>query len=38
MQDIVEEMTIVKPRVRRRGDEQDSGMLDLRFNMSGYLP
>lgn len=36
---IVEEMTIVKPRVRRRrGNEQDSGLLDLRFNMSGYLP
>lgn len=36
---IVEEMTIVKPRVRRRrGEEQDSGLLDLRFNMSGYLP
>lgn len=35
---IVEEMTIVKPRVRRRGSEQDSGLLDVRFNMSGYLP
>lgn len=36
---IVEEMTIVKPRVRRRrGDDQASGPLDLRFNMSGYLP
>lgn len=36
---IVEEMTIVKPRTRRRrGEEQDSGLLDVRFNMSGYLP
>jgi general secretion pathway protein M len=36
---IVEEMTIVKPRVRsRRGEAQDSGLLDVRFNMSGYLP
>lgn len=35
---IVEEMTIVKPRVRRRGNERDSGLLDVRFNMSGYLP
>jgi general secretion pathway protein M len=36
---IVEVMTIVKPRVRsRRGEAQDSGLLDVRFNMSGYLP
>ncbi len=36
---IVEEMTIVKPRVRRRrGEAVDSGLLDVRFNMSGYLP
>jgi general secretion pathway protein M len=36
---IVEEMTIVKPRVpSRRGEAQDSGLLVVRFNMSGYLP
>lgn len=35
---IVEEMTIVKPRARRVRNEQDSGLLDVRFNMSGYLP
>ena len=36
---IVEEMTIVKPRIRRRrGQAQDTGLLDVRFNMSGYLP
>lgn len=36
---IVEEMTIVKPRTRRsRNQQQDSGLLDVRFNMSGYLP
>jgi len=36
---IIEEMTIVKPRARRRrGEEQDTGLLDVRFNMSGYLP
>lgn len=35
---IVEEMTIVKPRTRRARDAQDSGLLDVRFNMSGYLP
>jgi general secretion pathway protein M len=35
---IVEEMTIVKPRTRRARDIQDSGILDVRFNMSGYLP
>jgi general secretion pathway protein M len=35
---IVEEMTIVKPRSRRARDTQDSGILDVRFNMSGYLP
>lgn len=35
---IVEEMTIVKPRARRRGRDQASGILDVRFNMSGYLP
>lgn len=36
---IVEEMTIVKPRTRRSRNEQaDSGLLDVRFNMSGYLP
>ena len=36
---IVEEMTIVKPRVRRsRNNSADTGQLDIRFNMSGYLP
>lgn len=37
---IIEEMTIVKPRTRRsRRDEQtDTGQLDVRFNMSGFLP
>jgi general secretion pathway protein M len=38
---IIEEMTIVKPRTRRsRRDQQqqDSGQLDVRFNMSGFLP
>ncbi len=35
---IVEEMTIVKPRTRRARNEQETGLLDVRFNMSGYLP
>lgn len=35
---IVEEMTIVKPRTRRSRDAQESNQLDVRFNMSGYLP
>lgn len=37
---IVEEMTIVKPRTRRsrRNEQQDTGQLDVRFNMSGFLP
>ena len=35
---IVEEMTIVKPRARRSRNNEDSGTLDIRFNMSGYLP
>jgi len=36
---IIEEMTIVKPRARRSrsGQTTDSGLLDVRFNMSGYL-
>jgi general secretion pathway protein M len=37
---IVEELTVIKPRVRRRvGGQEDSGSadLDVRFNMSGYL-
>jgi len=37
---IIEEMTIVKPRTRqrRRNQQQESGLLDVRFNMSGFLP
>ncbi len=36
---LVEEMTIVKPRARRsRNSSADTGLLDIRFNMSGYLP
>lgn len=35
---IVEEMTIVKPRARRGRDARESNQLDVRFNMSGYLP
>lgn len=38
---IIEEMTIVKPRARRRvrdADQADANLLDIRFNMSGYLP
>lgn len=36
---IIEEMTIVKPRTRqsRRNQQQDAGLLDVRFNMSGFL-
>ncbi|HKJ18046.1 MAG TPA: type II secretion system protein GspM [Xanthomonadales bacterium] len=38
---IIEEMTIVKPRARRSSrrnqQQQDTGQLDVRFNMSGYL-
>jgi hypothetical protein len=33
-------VTVIKPRSRRRrGDESDAGdsVLDIRFNMSGYL-
>lgn len=37
---IIEEMTIVKPRTRqsRRNQQQNTGQLDVRFNMSGFLP
>ena len=37
---IIEEMTIVKPRARqsRRNQQQNTGELDVRFNMSGFLP
>jgi hypothetical protein len=37
---IAEEVTVIKPRARRRGDDQaasDAAPLDVRFNMSGYL-
>ncbi|MDX1380875.1 MAG: type II secretion system protein GspM [Xanthomonadales bacterium] len=37
---IADEVTVIKPRSRRRrGDESDAGdaVLDIRFNMSGYL-
>ena len=36
---IIEEMTIVKPRTRqsRRNQQQNTGELDVRFNMSGFL-
>ena len=37
---IVEELTVIKPRIRRRANNQpDVGAeyLDVRFNMSGYL-
>jgi general secretion pathway protein M len=37
---IADEVTVIKPRTRRRrsNDQPDSsGMLDIRFNMSGYL-
>ncbi len=37
---IVEELTIIKPRVRRRAADQPDAAaqaLDVRFNMSGYL-
>lgn len=35
-----EELTVVKPRARRRNNSQaadDSQALDIRFNMTGYL-
>ena len=37
---IIEEMTILKPRTRqsRRNQQQKTGQLDVRFNMSGFLP
>ena len=35
---IVEEMTITKPRTRRVRNEPETSFLDIRFNMSGYLP
>ena len=36
---IAEELTVIKPRSRRsrRDDEPSSTVLDIRFNMSGYL-
>jgi hypothetical protein len=37
---IADEVTVIKPRSRRRsGDPSDAGdsVLDVRFNMSGYL-
>jgi hypothetical protein len=37
---IAEELTIIKPRVRRRVRNQTvsaDAALDIRFNMSGYL-
>jgi len=37
---IVEELTVIKPRVRRRSRNQaveSDSALDIRFNMSGYL-
>lgn len=38
---IVDEMTVIKPRVRarnnRNADDSARGALDIRFNMSGYL-
>jgi general secretion pathway protein M len=37
---IVEELTVIKPRARRRSNNQataDLQALDIRFNMSGYL-
>ena len=37
---IAEEVTVIKPRARRRADAQaasDAVPLDVRFNMSGYL-
>lgn len=35
---IVEEMTIIKPRSRRTREPDENIGLDVRFNMSGYLP
>jgi hypothetical protein len=37
---IVEELTVLKPRARRRAADQPGAAeqaLDVRFNMSGYL-
>jgi hypothetical protein len=36
---IVEELTVIKPRVRRRTRDSapTTEALDVRFNMSGYL-
>lgn len=37
---IADEVTVIKPRARRRVDDKapsDSAALDVRFNMSGYL-
>jgi hypothetical protein len=38
---IAEEVTVIKPRSRRRRsnnqDQQPQTLLDIRFNMSGYL-
>jgi len=37
---LVDELNIIRPRTRRRtsgGQPRDQGMLDIRFNVSGYL-
>ena len=36
---LIDELTVIKQRSRRRrsSEPQDDGMLDIRFNMSGYL-